>query len=556
MVHSGPEIQGVKKSSAEKSTGFAVNTKEINIRFPRNPYRLEKPIAKPAATANSEGGRQRFKYKTFLKAKLSQTTENTFEAQAIEAGQDFYKILVDIWNIDPKAEVLPWSKSSAAPTLNNKSTALRSRDAFKIYIQKGLWTTKDRNPYIRFKLAHQLKAEDLFSTELTESLKAVQLGLYQENIQAEDIVEVGSFLGSHPSLYNAENWKTSHKLVPALQSTALDFRVKNMIVLKKSRQQINESVRAVHVYSAANDANHVRNTMLSLYSSKNKNVNPMGQLMRFIPNPNDPRMVVTDDMRMMALQARSKQKKFLNSTSTIENCYAHGLHYCIEQYGITLKEAIMAITSSRCPDRKLFVGVEESWDGSSILLVHQHEVSREANAVSSALPLFLSTQLGPRVWTWFEDDHREALQQCQWDKDRGLVDAVNRMDEIQDFDSDPEDDASVDPDFQIHLENLPEILFQPSLPGQNAYGDAGTINTERFRQPTTTTPMDSDPPTESVQPTTISDTSTLTSETDRIRLLNQLLSDPSMKELALTHLKINKPQNETSITDRASTMNS
>lgn len=265
-------------------------------------------------------------------------------------------------------------------------------------------------------------------------------------------------------------------------------------------------------------------------------------------------MVITEDMRMMSIIARAKQRCFLRNTTTIENENIHGLYYVIDEYGLNLKEAVMLLKSARCPDKKLFVGIEENWPGSKTLLVYHNDMEREATAINNALPLFLAEHLGPRVWTWFSPEMKLALGQCVWDSDRGLIDSMDRVSEIQDFDEDLEDDISMNSSFQIQFENLPEISFQPHAENEtNPYGDAGTIRSEFFRtkpkfgseaNQTTQHNAQATPSTVSTN-NTQSEPSSMSSALSKEDLLNQFLADPEFKSLLLSKLNL-ASQNEQS----------
>lgn len=518
-----------------------------------NPYRLNKPLAQNRNDSHADGKEfktTKFKFLTFVKVKLATTMEETFEAQAMEAGRNLRCVMLELWKMDTKVEILPWDKNSAAPSLTNKSKPISSRDGFKTYAHRGLWTQREKNAYIRVRMAHNVKREDLFGDPINEVLSAHQMNISVELIQAEEISEIGAFLGSHPSLFNHQNWIDAHKLVPSLAQIALEFRVKNMLSSKGRQKKESETlVRAVHVFSAAKDAKKVRNALLELYSSKNKALNPIGSFLRFIPNINDNRMVITEDMRMMSVIARAKQRCFLKNTSTVENENIHGLYYVIDEYGLNLKEAVMSLKSSRCPDKKLFVGIEENWSGSKILLVYHNDMEREAMAINSALPLFLAEHLGPRVWTWFSPELKIALGQCKWDAERGLVDATDRVAELHDFDEDLDDDISMASGIQIHLENLPEISFQVHAENEtNPYGDAGTIRSEFFRghkssasQPPPdimfTFPNQPTPTTVSTD-NTQSEPSSMGSAMSKEDILNKFLEDPDFKSLLLAKLNM------------------
>lgn len=163
-----------------------------------------------------------------------------------------------------------------------------------------------------------------------------------------------------------------------------------------------------------------------------------------------------------------------------------GLYFTIPQLGINLKDAIMAIRSQQCPDKTLFTGVEESTDKQCIQLVHTGNVEAEANAINDGLPLYLAHKLGPRVWSWFSMETRTSLAQCYWDPNEGMKDLVDRVHDTALFESDTHDDMDAfgydDEREAVVCENLPKIIFDPTLNRENQFGDAGTINSNAFRK--------------------------------------------------------------------------
>ena len=105
-------------------------------------------------------------------------------------------------------------------------------------------------------------------------------------------------------------------------------------------------------------AGRCRSAPAKIYSTSNKGTYPHATQAQFIPNPLNSRFITSVQARAMAAKAQSKHKAFIKKTSTDVGYNIIGLDYYIEDYQVTLRQAIMSIRSASESDFKSLHGCQ------------------------------------------------------------------------------------------------------------------------------------------------------------------------------------------------------
>ena len=130
-----------------------------------------------------------------------------------------------------------------------------------------------------------------------------------------------------------------------------------MIQVSKNRPR--SKSRAPTIWCRWEDAGKCRNALAKIYSRNNNGAYPLATQARFIPNTVDSRFITPVSARVMAIKAQNKHEAFLAKTATGIGHSIVGLDYFLDEYQVTLREAIMAIRSAKEPDSNLFVAVDD-----------------------------------------------------------------------------------------------------------------------------------------------------------------------------------------------------
>ena len=90
----------------------------------------------------------------------------------------------------------------------------------------------------------------------------------------------------------------------------------------------------------------------------------------------------------MAAKAQSKHENFVNKTSTAIGYTIIGLDYYIEDYEVTLRQAIMSIRSTTEPKYNLFTAVDDMSYSNKVVFAFRKSFEAEAAAAIPGLPNF------------------------------------------------------------------------------------------------------------------------------------------------------------------------
>ena len=274
--------------------------------------------------------------------------------------------------------------------------------------------------------------------------------------------------------------------------------------------------------------------MLQLYSSTNKGSTPLGLRVRFIPNANNGRFVMSSRARLACKKAQSKQVTFLSKTRTAKNINILGLDYKIAELGCTLREAIMSLRASTNQERALFAAVEMEKNSNTVTFVYHSDVTEDAMGAIPALPLILEAQLlSPRVWGWFAESAQETTAGYKWDPEQGVV-ACKEEEAWDDWDGNFEDNKDV----ENPLSNMGIISMVLGNPGKGAIPSSSLIATRLFNNNESQTTHGS---------------SSITSTADKLTLLalmqnTELINNP---EIAMMFQRLKTQQGSLPITPEA-----
>ena len=89
----------------------------------------------------------------------------------------------------------------------------------------------------------------------------------------------------------------------------------------------------------------------------------------------------------MAAKAQSKHKTFIKKTSTGVGYNIIGLDYYIEDYQVTLRQAIMSIRLASEPNYNLFTAVDDMNYSNNVTFAFRKSLESEALAAIPGLPL-------------------------------------------------------------------------------------------------------------------------------------------------------------------------
>jgi hypothetical protein len=479
------------------------------------------------------------KYKTFIKLKLAKINSDNATDQEEEVSTCLKNIMDKIWSIDPSALIIPWREDSIDKPLSSKKEFPRSRDQLAKFVDR-IWIEKSKNAYCRMLITHNNEKEAIFNDDaLQRWIYESQLSLNIERIQSRKTGRAGHLMGFHATVANTINLASAIESQPEMHGISVEIR-SEFITIDNTRLKH----KILQVYVAWHCMAKARRTLIKLYSSAAKGSYPLGVQARFIPNISDTRFIRTHACSLAHTNSLKKHIQFMQSTKTHSSYNIIQLDYKIEKLGVTLRQAIMHILST-VTKWNLFVAVDTSYSGECINFAFRSELEEEALNMISALPLFLQGTLkSSSVWTWFTHEAHEEAKYFKWDPEKGVVPnseeltTNTQLEDWEELDDLDEDEDNV-PDEKILQ---PFILDLESL-GTNTYGDAGSIKTNMYNLNSLS---DDDPPPNNKQasttsgqttPTAISistetnSTSTLTSATDKIAFIKNLIKDDP--ELAL-----------------------
>ena len=296
-------------------------------------------------------------------------------------------------------------------------------------------------------------------------------------------------MGYHPNALNATNLELALRQFESLKEVQLEVRNEGIQV---SKSKPRSSARAPTIWTSWEQAGKCRSALAKIYSVSNNGAYPLATQARFIPNPLDSRFITSVQARTMAAKAQSKHETFIKKTSTGVGYNIIGLDYYIEDYQVTLRQAIMSIRSAREPDFNLFTAVDDMNYSNNVTFAFRKTLESEALAAIPGLPLILEGHYGPKIWTWFAQSARDETEGYEWDPEQGLVEKQEIVDytELTGWEDLEEDlnNSTTAPATQVHgFEIITDNL------GQNQYQDDGTIKTRHFQASIQQTSNNSEP---------------------------------------------------------------
>ena len=98
----------------------------------------------------------------------------------------------------------------------------------------------------------------------------------------------------------------------------------------------------------------------------------------------------------MAAKAQSKHENFVNKTSTAIGYTIIGLDYYIEDYKVTLRQAIMSIRSTTEPEYNLFTAVDDMSYSNKVVFAFRKSFEAEAAAAIPGLPLIFKVTMASK----------------------------------------------------------------------------------------------------------------------------------------------------------------
>ena len=503
------------------------------------------------------------KFRTFVKIKFAKITAEKVEDQEQEVSSCFQSIMERIWTIDPQAMLLPWKEETrTVQPLKRNSEFPKTKDTLSNYLDR-LWLSRFQNPYCRVYVTHDQVATFLFDdNELQQWLEDTQLSLDIERVQARRVCCAGHLLGYHTSVANSNNLADAIEMQPLMRDISVEIRAEYIKLDAKKGNKGKASakpdkdgkertnVKIVRIYVSYDKAARARRSLIEIYSSKANGLFPLGVMARFIPDTTDTRFIRTPSAVLAHRNSLLKHIKFMQSTKVASTQNIIELDHRNPRLRMTLRQAIMHIFSPTQRNSNLFVAVDLSYYGDSVLFAFRSELEEEAMNMISALPLFLEATTGHQaVWNWFTRDARLEASYYTWDMQRGVIPnaqmdtdtQLENWEDLDDIDDEGIDDSpTIIQPFQLDLTKI----------GMNSYNDDGTLATAAYAD----VPMDLDtddddnsssssnkkPPSKATIPTmpdivsiettttTSHTTSTLTRTPDRFAALAELANDPAV----------------------------
>ena len=493
-------------------------------------------ISRPKRTPNTKEATFKTdkKYESFFKIRLPKIQSNTPGPQEEEVTKSFQTVFSKMQSTDPSIVLYTWNRGTRLSSLKKGQQLPKTREDLEEYVDK-VWLQKGRSPWIRFKIGHNKPTDNILTEPLTTWAKREDYTIMKEKIQSKTLSKVGFLMGYHPAAINASNLELALQQFPKLQKIQLEIRIE---AIQVSKSKPRSKARAPTIWTSWENAGKCRLALAQIYSSKNNGNYPLATQARFIPNPLDSRFITTVQARQMAAKAQSKHENFVNKTSTAIGYTIIGLDYYIEDYEVTLRQAIMSIRSTTEPEYNLFTAVDDMSYSNKVVFAFRKSFEAEAAAAIPGLPLILQGYYGLKVWTWFTEEAKAETEAYEWDPNQGLIEKPSEIDIDEDYiNLDGWED--LDDDDQIATTSKPTTVhgfeLAPTL-GKNQYQDDGTIKTKHFA-------LESD--NNSTQESSTTPTSN-NSSPPNLQSLLALLKDPQMAQQVRTALSQTVAQQPTS----------
>ena len=170
----------------------------------------------------------------------------------------------------------------------------------------------------------------------------------------------------------------------------------------------------------------------------------------------------------MAAKAQSKHENFLKKTSTAVGYTIIGLDYYIEDYQVTLRQAIMSIRSTTEPDYNLFTAVDDMSYSNRVVFAFRKSFEAEAAAAIPGLPLILEGYYGHKVWTWFSEEAKQETEAFEWDPQQGLIEKQEQSKSMTTTSTSQDGKTSTTITHTLQTKLIPQFTASKSFPTTSA----------------------------------------------------------------------------------------
>ena len=398
-----------------KSTSAGLFIHHTNRRPSRAP---EDPITRSTKLAKR-------KHATFFTLVLPELASSN-SGLAQEALASLHDALSIIWSTDPRLALYVFptktTKSShskpivSLPLLDDPSY---NRSAMEHYTPQ-LWLRKERRPYIRFFIGHEVLASTILSTA-TPKLDSRDSMLKIDPIQAPSTTICGWLLGTHRS-FDLLHYSEILNSIPrfADHPVALSSRLLKVYSTEKIRK--GNEVYAVHLLC---DATKRTSTNLLLKAQYNR-LNPRdlaslpdGKIFRYITykgNRDDLMPLPGSHNNLQLLRARQQQFQEMHATAPIRGVIDLDLPLELGSDGLlTLRQILLAARCQANLSHPLLLSVDFNPYRNEITALFHRGNEVEALRLLSALPVFLEAKYNTKIWTWFTADLKIELSTTKWD---------------------------------------------------------------------------------------------------------------------------------------------
>ena len=243
-------------------------------------------------------------------------------------------------------------------------------------------------------------------TDFLEHLKDNEIFLNKDGLQSRNTICIGWLMGTHLKSINArdleeiikhfsfpdEDEQGHHQIECEVQSQAVHIHKGKTIDWK-------EATQASHIHVLLENNRKAAARILRIFSSANKVGFPLGHEYWFVPNTIDSQMPTPKKRLVNAEKMQERQRIFLSKIQIVPSYHICALDSGLEVHNnISLRQAIMAMKSTKFPDVNLFRSVNQKvYEGRVYFVVHEKFLA-EANEVVPILARIMEIKYGPCIW--------------------------------------------------------------------------------------------------------------------------------------------------------------
>ena len=338
-------ITGSSTSSTATSTTSSTSRPPNNLPVPAttvtrhsNHIYISRPIRTPPTHQNHTPVWNK-KFSTFFKSRLPKIKTDTPAEQEVEAGKNFEILILKLQASDSSLIVLPWTKRPRLSAIKKGGKFPTTKDDLEQFLDR-LFLQKNKSPWSRFRLGHNKETADILTDDNISWARSNDYTIIKEKIQAPYLAKAGFLMGYHPLSLNPNNLEMALKQFKELKGIPIEVRVEYIQISKTLPRS---KARAPTIWTTWDLAGPCRIALSMIYSTKRPGDYPLATQARFIPNGLDSRFITSVRARLVLIKAQDKHEAFLAKTSTARSYTILGLDYYIDEYQVTLREAIMSI---------------------------------------------------------------------------------------------------------------------------------------------------------------------------------------------------------------------